>query len=878
MRKDRHFSFFLEAGLSMLCPFVAASLAAAFVASCSTEDGEEPSPDKEMTAQAATEDKYLVSGSLIAEFSDEVTALLESGKMLPPSGVTSMERVFEDGGEWEPLHRKAGLHRWYRLGYDAEAVPATKAATGIAALPGVLYVEPERKVKSTSYFNDPYAPQQWALCNDGTLGSKYVSGADINVVPVWQNYTAGSSNVTVAVQDMGIDFSHPDLAAACIPGGVNGSRCFVYDYAGYTIYPDDHGTHVAGTIAAINNNGLGVCGVAGGSDGSGGVRILACQMMRTDPSDANKTLQGDSYNAMVWAADHGAVISQNSWGYSYETESDAASGSVGAIGAAIDYFNRYAGCDTDGNQRADSPMKGGVVIFAAGNEGWSHAWPAEYDGVIAVGAISSQMSRAYYSNFGDWVDIAAPGGDYNVGPVILSTLPNASYGGMQGTSMACPHVSGVAALIVSYFGGQGFTADMLKERLLGGANSSKLPRSYKIGPLVDALGSFTYGGTTAPGKVTDLSATASSNSLTFRWTVPADEDDGKAYGFLFLAGKDSSALAAAAPASIPAGVRSLVVLTGEAAAGDGMEAVLTGLDFDSGYYATVIAYDYAGNYADPADMVSVSTGSNNPPVITTSYTGGFSIHAHETVDAEYYYSDPDGHDCTASVETGSDALTCTVSPGVVRLRFTGRNASPGSYTAAITATDSYGASAVEEIPYAILPNHAPVVTAQPDNIIFDAVGQSATLDLAQYFSDEDGEALKYSVSQSAANIVHVNPSGSSARVTALDYGMSEVTIRAEDTVGESCSVTFKALVSDGTREVLLYPNPVTDALNIRTDREATVSVSVSDRAGAVLLSASGVRIGPFNPYTMDVSGLDGGAYYVRVSGGSIDKVSTIVKR
>ena len=170
-----------------------------------------------------------------------------------------------------------------------------------------------------------------------------------------------------------VQLDHPDLAAACIPGGPQGSKSFVHGEGGYSFPGGDHGTHVAGVIGAVNDNGVGISGIAGGSNGKGGVRILSCAIFMEDPADPEKTIQGDSYNAMVWAADHGAVIANNSWGYVYDSEADAEKGSVGAMGPAIDYFIQYAGCDKEGNQLPDSPMKGGVVIFAAGNEGYRMA-------------------------------------------------------------------------------------------------------------------------------------------------------------------------------------------------------------------------------------------------------------------------------------------------------------------------------------------------------------------------------------------------------------------------------------------------------------------------------------------------------------------------
>ena len=125
-------------------------------------------------------------------------------------------------------------------------------------------------------------------------------------------------------------------------------------------------------------------------------------------------------------------------------------------------------------------MKGGVVIFAAGNDGLDYrSFPGAYPPVVAVGSMAPDWKSAYYSNRGDWVDITAPGGDahYPQGEV-LSTLSKKitgkDYGYMQGTSMACPHVSGIAALIVSHFGRQGFTNVECQQRLLGALKAQNI--------------------------------------------------------------------------------------------------------------------------------------------------------------------------------------------------------------------------------------------------------------------------------------------------------------------------------------------------------------------------------------------------------------------
>ena len=836
------------------------------------------------------EESALIPGEMIIQVDEDLAEQLASGALQTKSaavnsifdglGVTKIERLYPDAGEWEPRHREAGLHRWFRVSYDPAAQPATKAEHDLSAVPGIEYAASPRRPRPTAYFNDPYAPKQWALINDGSLGNKYKAGCDINVEPVWENYTAGSPNVIVAVLDEGVDLEHPDLAAICIPGGPNGSKSFVSGYEGYTIYAADHATHVAGIIAAINNNELGISGIAGGKDGKGGVRIMSCPHMMDDPDDPDNTIGGDEYKAIVWAADHGAVICQNSWGYTFKSEADAlaAEDRISYIYPAIDYFIKYAGCDKDGNQLPDSPMKGGVVIFAAGNESWQIGWPAAYEKVIAVGALSAQFTRAYYSNYGDWVDICAPGGDAQQGTYILSTVCDEGYDEMQGTSMACPHVSGVAALIASYYGGPGFTNEMLLERLLGGANPAKAPKYGQIGPALDAMGAFSFNNVTPPDPASGVTSSVVSNSITLTWKVTADPEDKKAYGYLVLASVDADALKKINPRKIPSSVKQMTVTVGTRAVGETISATLTDLEFNTNYYTTVIAYDYAGNYSAASAVRPVKTAKNNPPVIKTDYAGDFRVKPFEKLAVTFTITDPDGHEFTTEVTPGSDALSAEeISAGTLRFVITGNKASHGRYTAKIVATDSYGAVAEFTVHYEILENHPPKMVSELGNLQFSKVGEGMTIDLAKYIQDEDGEPLTFAVNMDVQNVAHLNPNGSSLVLTTLGYGLTTASVTATDACNATATMTFMILVRDDKRPVDLYPNPVVNTLNIRPGTEGQVNITITNKVGAVVWSGSAAA-GPFNPLAVDLSGQPGGTYYVRIEGAGVNDVYTIAKK
>lgn len=408
-----------------------------------------------------------------------------------------MERLFPHAGEFEERTREAGLHKWYKLELD-ESVSLADAEEALAVVSDIVEVEfhyieknaddqltypvayPAESTAEAPVFNDPYLASQWHYYNDGSKPGM-VAGSDIDVVPVWDTFASGSSEVIVSVVDGGIDFAHEDLAANMWKSS---SGYYGYNFVdnNYTIVAHDHGTHVAGTIAAVNNNGIGVSGVAGGNAAKGvpGVRLMSCQMFKH--GNNGKDVSGDGARAIKWGADNGAVISQNSWSYTDATSMPS------YCAEAIDYFIKYAGMDKSGKNQV-GPMAGGLVVFAAGNETRNYGYPAGYPPVLAVSSIGADFKVAYYSNYGDWCDIIAPGGDAMKGYYVLSTVPGNKYGQMQGTSMACPHVSGVAALIVANLGGPGFTNKRLEELIVTTANDEVL--RYNTLPLGSGLVSAT---------------------------------------------------------------------------------------------------------------------------------------------------------------------------------------------------------------------------------------------------------------------------------------------------------------------------------------------------------------------------------------------------
>lgn len=444
-------------------------------------------------------------------------------RVLMTVGSVSFERLFPSCGRFEARTRKEGLDRWFIAKYD-ETVPAKEVAEMLSGCDGVEVIEysiptavsayskataaeNEEPVTTRAYssarntpfpFNESVRSQrmQWHYNNTGNVyANSTVVGADADVYAAWQLCT-GNPDVIVAVVDQGVKYDHEDLAANMwvnkgeIPdnGIDDDGNGYIDDVYGFNFTDNKgkltfsvenmHGTHVAGTIAAVNNNGVGVNGIAGGSGNGDGVRIMSCETLGASESGNSGGGLGAQVRAIKYAADNGAVICQNSWGYTAGalSKNDWTRGNYSALADAIHYFIKYAGLDENGEQ--EGPMAGGIVIFAAGNDASNElCYPASDEAVVSVSATSWLGTPSYFTNYGKWVSLSAPGGDLSLnstyGGVYSTSVAGdggSAYEGINGTSMACPHVSGACALAVSWYYGaekkKGLTNEMLKEALL----------------------------------------------------------------------------------------------------------------------------------------------------------------------------------------------------------------------------------------------------------------------------------------------------------------------------------------------------------------------------------------------------------------------------
>ena len=468
-------------------------------------------------------------GSLLICLSEEAALALAAGDEVLAQNICegvkilSFEPVFP-GAHEDEVAIDHNLHRWYEVrfeGIDKSVVASAFAAKDVVTkveynkvlvpasdLSFSPYIPTAREFASSDMpFDDPMLADQWHYINTGnkSIANTAVEGGDIAVKDAWK-LTGGDRRVIVAVIDGPVQYNHPDLAAnmwvnqaekngaAGVDDDNNGYVDDVYgwncedgngkiDWSG----PDAsaHGTHVAGVVAAVNGNGTGVCGVAGGTGNGDGVRIMSCQIFK---GGMQSNIRSSSV-AFYYAAKNGASIAQCSWGLmnaNFASDSEYYN-LYNAEYEAIRYF-------LDKRNNRSEILDGNIIIAAAGNEmNPFSSYPAALQDVVSVTGVGPDYLPAVnYTNYGPGCNIAAPGGDFYIGDItkfeynksrVLSTFINTvvddnlgtsghNYAYMQGTSMACPHVSGVAALGLSYAYklGKTFTREEFISMLLTSVN------------------------------------------------------------------------------------------------------------------------------------------------------------------------------------------------------------------------------------------------------------------------------------------------------------------------------------------------------------------------------------------------------------------------
>ena len=468
-------------------------------------------------------DAYASGGrTLVSEFSEKVQ-------------LRSLTPVFTISPGKEEVARRHNLHRWFRV--EFEGMDKSEAAVRLTTFEDVTKVQfnktivPASDLHFTPYvpmhkefaavdlpFNDPLLGDQWHYINTGKNSSANtaVEGADIAVKDAWK-LTGGDRRIIVAIIDSPVMYDHPDLAANMwknekeIPDNNvdDDGNGYVDDIYGWNCEARNgkiswsgenasgHGTHVAGIVGAVNGNNEGISGIAGGNGTDKGVRMMSCQIFE----NGEQSNMDASAEAFVYAAQNGASIAQCSFGLinsPYQSDKEYAD-LYGAEYDAVQFF-----LDKDNNN--SDILDGNIIIAAAGNDRKPYAsYPAGLEEVVSVTGIGPDfLPGVNYTNYGLGCNIAAPGGDFYIGDItsyeynrsrVLSTFINTVkdpdlntdghyYAYMQGTSMACPHVSGVAALGLSYAYkvGKTFSRDEFISMLLSSVNNiDDINKNFKDG-------------------------------------------------------------------------------------------------------------------------------------------------------------------------------------------------------------------------------------------------------------------------------------------------------------------------------------------------------------------------------------------------------------
>lgn len=419
-----------------------------------------------MTSRTAVVPSIIVAAGALLWATGVAAQTVERPLFAPGEIIVKFQQDVGDATQ-QSILRSNGFRLLRKLGGIGAMYGALPAGTDPLAakallerLPQVRYAEPNYYRYINADPNDTRFDELWGLDNNGQTGG--TPDADIDAPEAWDVET-GSHDVIVAVIDSGTDIDHADLAANIYvnPGEIPGNGIdddgngFVDDVSGWDFRDNDndvrdnsavcagHGTHTAGTVGAVGDNGVGVSGVAQNVSilpirALGRVRVLF--LVYCGASDA------DLVDAIDYAAMMGARLSSNSWG---------GSGYSNAIRDAIARSHH-------------------LFVAAAGNDNSNNdttpSYPASYDldNIVAVAATDDNDVRAGFSNYGTTsVDLAAPGVN------ILSTLPGSGYGYLSGTSMATPHVAGAAAVLAS--ANPGLTVAELKDRLLRGVDGLGLP-------------------------------------------------------------------------------------------------------------------------------------------------------------------------------------------------------------------------------------------------------------------------------------------------------------------------------------------------------------------------------------------------------------------
>lgn len=867
-----------------------------------------------------------------------------------------VEQVFDMNNEYANLKRTRGLDRWFMLKFDKhtsvnKVIDELKRNPNIETVHGSIKVMPSkvnytpitrapiniRRMQpannGTGYLNftDPFLKYQWHYTTTNEVYMTFKPGADINLFDAWTKET-GDPHVVVAVMDSGIDFTHEDLIGSAWEGKdpetgqtIHGRNFWAAETGNGNpndIIPGGHGTHVAGTIAARNNNNIGVCGIAGGNGNkNSGVRLMSCEIYGHDGKNETATT-AYIVKAFEFAAEHGASIMNCSWGYAFDRSKYLNNENFQRIfqnqfkllKEGIDYFTDIAGCDAKGNKKPDAYMKGGLIFFASGNDSQYdiEMIPASYQRVVAVGATNSQGIPTDYMDKGPWVDILAPGGtteENNVYQGVLSTVPrtfvngktgpypntdftlpqNSLYAYAQGTSMATPHVTGIAALVVSKFGKNNpkFTNEDLRRRILNAVKpespyavktDANLAGKMGVG-FIDANFALADAETQKPIaptiKVTDYSQHPTSGyyDAAITWKVTADNDalnqQKTAFAYdIKLYKKDDMAKP----------VQAYTQYSYNLQQGAQMEQQFTGLDTDVEYVVKMIARDRFNN-ASPEVTAHFKTRLNHAPMFTTTIPQPLRL-----LDTQPFYhqvlpvKDADGHTWTYT--------TTDLPKGVELKRIENKfdllikTDKTGTYQFAVTLTDQLGGQTTQTFAYQVVEHTAPNVNAPISDVSLFEHDRDVNIDLSNVFATTSGMPIKFVVTTDNPHVVKAALKANQLTLTPKAKGIATVTLTAIDgTKQNSTSFTVRVTNSHATDVHALYPIPahsyIKALMHSNVDR---VEAMVTTVYGQKVIEKTLIPNGSTNEITLGIDRLAPGTYYLILKTNRLTSKHTFIKK
>ena len=669
---------------------------------------------------------------------------------------------------------------------------------------------------------------------------------------------------------------------------------------------------------------------------------MSCQIFGGDNEGGKGARLENIAKAFTWAAENGAVLINCSWGFPWKDGQSAQDylnlyeKSMVVLDEAISYFTKTAGNEPDGSgrKRADSPMSGGLVFFASGNDFAIDipVIPAKSKNVIAVASYTADFSRASYANLGTWVDILAPGGAVtpHIRTGILSTVPatfikhnengliganymfpghDDLYAFAQGTSMATPHMTGVAALIVSQYGGRGtqFTTDDLEERIFTALKGVSPEQENPSPNLAGKMGVGYIDAGLAMGAQETLAPVAASLQVknvnyydaNISWTVTKDEDSPGKTTFEYLVYLSETPFAKTRTSSLRAiggdirrGAVSTdgytfespvaVIRSGKKAEGTEIVQAFENLDAGKTYHVAVVSRDRNKNVSAPA-FTDFTTRQNQSPLLTSTILNDLNAKLIMLDTEPHIYfpiqvTDGDGHKWTHQVSALPRGVE-VVRKGQV-LHVTILPEEPvGDYTFTITVTDEMGGKTVQPISYGIRSHAAPKFIGTIHDLSLRQGDKPVSIDLSRLVKLSGQEQPRFEVKLSDGSIIQAKVEDGKLIISPKAVGMATVTLIVRDSRFEA-RTAFDVVVTDTGMGDLhaLYPSPAQSFVTLlMRDGIKTVDVTVTSVRGTVFMNKTLAVNDATNEATLEIGALVPGLYtlIIKTEGSTVRR--TIIK-